>query len=121
MSAFQKAAQIREVVSPPFPLRGTIKLARWSLVKANPWTMRGYGSKKLKSVCSPLSAGENSLVNVLGFDIGGANTKAAFINTQKGKLQDVKVAVEYFPVWKEPEKLASVLLTLKEQFRRQQA
>jgi probable H4MPT-linked C1 transfer pathway protein len=29
-------------------------------------------------------------------------------------LQDVKVAVEYFPVWREPEKLTSVLLTLKE-------
>jgi probable H4MPT-linked C1 transfer pathway protein len=76
--------------------------------------MHGYGSKKLKSVCSPLSAGENSLVSVLGFDIGGANTKAVFVKTQKGKLQDVKVAVEYFPVWREPEKLISVLLTLKE-------
>jgi hypothetical protein len=51
---------------------------------------------------------------VLGYDIGGANTKAAFLQTQKGKLQDVRLAVEYFPVWKEPEKLASVLLTLKE-------
>ena len=27
------------------------------------------------------------MVNVLGFDIGGANTKAAFIQTQKGELQ----------------------------------
>ena len=59
--------------------------------------MHGYGSKKLKSAFSTLSAEENSLVNVLGYDIGGANTKAAFISTQKGKLQDVKVAVEYFP------------------------
>ncbi len=54
------------------------------------------------------------MVNVLGYDIGGANTKAAFIHTQKGKLQDIKVAVEYFPVWREPEKLTSVLLMLKE-------
>ena len=54
------------------------------------------------------------MVNVLGYDIGGANTKAAFIHTQRGKLQDIKVAVEYFPVWREPEKLTSVLLTLKE-------
>ena len=90
------------------------KLVRWLLVKANPWTMRGYGSKKLKSAYSTLSAEENSLVNVLGYDIGGANTKAVFIHTQKGKLQDIQVAVEYFPVWKEPEKLTSVLLTLKE-------
>ncbi len=54
------------------------------------------------------------MVDVLGYDIGGANTKAAFISTQNGKLQDARVAVEYFPVWKEPEKLTSVLLTLKE-------
>ena len=31
-----------------------------------------------------------------------------------GKLLDAEVAVEYFPVWKEPEKLVSVLLALKE-------
>jgi len=54
------------------------------------------------------------LTNVLGYDIGGANTKAAFLKAQKGKLQDFTLAVEYFPVWKEPEKLSSVLLTLKE-------
>ncbi len=54
------------------------------------------------------------MVNVLGYDIGGANTKAAFIRTQKGKLHDIQVAVEYFPVWRDPEKLTSVLLTLKE-------
>ena len=54
------------------------------------------------------------MVNVLGYDIGGANTKAAFIHTGKGKLLDTRVAMEYFPIWMEPEKLASVLLTLKE-------
>ena len=54
------------------------------------------------------------MVNVLGYDIGGANTKAAFIRTQNGKLQDIQVDVEYFPVWREPEKLTSVLLMLKE-------
>jgi probable H4MPT-linked C1 transfer pathway protein len=53
-------------------------------------------------------------VDVLGYDIGGANTKAVFMRVQKGKLQDAQVAVEYFPVWREPEKLASVLLMLKE-------
>jgi hypothetical protein len=50
---------------------------------------------------------------VLGYDIGGANTKAAFLQTQEGTLQDVRIAVEYFPVWKEPASLANVLLTLK--------
>jgi hypothetical protein len=76
--------------------------------------MRGCSSKKLKSASSTLSAEENSLTDVLGYDIGGANTKAAFLKTRKGKLQDFRLAVEYFPVWKEPEKLTGVLLTLME-------
>ena len=54
------------------------------------------------------------MVNVLGFDIGGANTKAAFVNVKNGKLVKSEVAVEYFPVWKHPEKLANVLLAIKE-------
>jgi (4-(4-[2-(gamma-L-glutamylamino)ethyl]phenoxymethyl)furan-2-yl)methanamine synthase len=58
---------------------------------------------------------ENSLVTVLGLDIGGANTKAVLITTQNGKLQSFKVAVEYFPIWKEPQKLSSVLLMLAKQ------
>lgn len=54
------------------------------------------------------------MVDVLSFDIGGANTKAALIRTNCGKPCIVKVAVEYFPVWQEPQKLVSVLLKLKE-------
>lgn len=53
------------------------------------------------------------MVDVLGYDVGGANTKAALVRVKNGKLLDAKVAVEYFPVWKEPEKLVNVLLTLK--------
>lgn len=53
------------------------------------------------------------MAKVLSYDIGGANTKAAFLTTKNGKLQDAKVAVEYFPIWKEPGKLANVLLELK--------
>jgi probable H4MPT-linked C1 transfer pathway protein len=53
------------------------------------------------------------LVKVLGYDIGGANTKAALINTRNGKLRSINVALEYFPVWKNPEKLTNVLLSLK--------
>jgi len=55
------------------------------------------------------------LVIVLGYDIGGANTKAAYVDIKNGRSPSVKVAVEYFPVWKEPDKLTRVLLTLKEQ------
>ena len=54
------------------------------------------------------------MVDVLGYDIGGANTKATFLGVKNGAVFDVEVAVEYFPIWKEPEKLASVLLGLKE-------
>ncbi len=57
---------------------------------------------------------------MLGFDIGGVNTKAALLQTQKGKLKEAKLAVEYFPVWKEPEKLANVLLTLKQRLGAEQ-
>jgi probable H4MPT-linked C1 transfer pathway protein len=55
------------------------------------------------------------LVDVLGYDVGGANTKAAYISVRDGKCFDAKVAVEYFPVWKYPEKLTGVLLKLKNQ------
>ena len=53
------------------------------------------------------------MVNVLGFDIGGANTKAAYVSTKNAQLQDARGEMEYFPIWKEPEKLADVLLELK--------
>lgn len=54
------------------------------------------------------------MVDVLGYDVGGANTKAALVSVKNGKLLSAKVAVECFPVWKQPEKLANVLLTLKQ-------
>ncbi len=54
------------------------------------------------------------MVDALGYDIGGANTKAVLVTVKNGKLVDSEVAVEYFPIWKQPEKLVSVLLTLKE-------
>jgi hypothetical protein len=51
---------------------------------------------------------------VLGFDIGGANTKAAFVSLKNGKQIHVGVAIEYFPIWKQPENLSNVLLMLKQ-------
>jgi probable H4MPT-linked C1 transfer pathway protein len=53
------------------------------------------------------------LANVIGWDIGGANTKAAFISTLRGSVRKSKTATEYFPVWKNPEKLGTVLSKLK--------
>ena len=57
------------------------------------------------------------MVHVLGYDVGGANTKAALVCVKKGKLLNAEVAVEYFPIWKKPEKLVEVLLNLKQQLR----
>jgi len=53
------------------------------------------------------------LVNVLGLDIGGANTKAAYVQTQKDAITDVQVLVEYFPVWKNSQNLGYVLQKIK--------
>lgn len=53
------------------------------------------------------------MVDVLGLDIGGANTKAAYAQTQKGAIKNVKVTVEYFPIWKQPQKLPEILRKLK--------
>ncbi len=54
------------------------------------------------------------MVSVIGWDVGGANTKAAFIRTKDGCVEELKTGIEYFPVWKAPNKLANVFLTLKE-------
>jgi probable H4MPT-linked C1 transfer pathway protein len=54
------------------------------------------------------------VVTVIGWDIGGANTKAAFLRVEKGRVKELRTAIEYFPVWKDPGKLAEVLSRLKE-------
>jgi probable H4MPT-linked C1 transfer pathway protein len=54
------------------------------------------------------------LVNVLGLDIGGANTKAAFLKTHDATMQELRTAIEYFPIWKSgKEELPKVLEKLK--------
>jgi len=58
--------------------------------------------------------GKDSVADVLGFDIGGANTKAVLVRAENGRLKDIKLDIEYFPVWKEPQKLSKVLLKLKQ-------
>ncbi|MCW4054060.1 MAG: H4MPT-linked C1 transfer pathway protein [Candidatus Bathyarchaeota archaeon] len=54
------------------------------------------------------------MVTIVGWDIGGANTKAVFIRIENGYVKQIKTAVQYFPIWKDPEKLSNVLLRLKE-------
>jgi hypothetical protein len=54
------------------------------------------------------------MVNVAGLDIGGVNTKAAFLNTQRGTVKTFKTAIEYFPIWKRgAEQLPQVLEKLR--------
>jgi len=53
------------------------------------------------------------LANVIGLDIGGANTKAAFVRTDQGRIREIDVKVEYFPVWKHPEKLVHTLFRIR--------
>jgi|WetSurMetagenome_2_1015567.scaffolds.fasta_scaffold31082_2 (4-(4-[2-(gamma-L-glutamylamino)ethyl]phenoxymethyl)furan-2-yl)methanamine synthase len=61
-------------------------------------------------------------VAVLGFDIGGANTKAAFLITKEVKVTEFASALEYFPFWKRhPNELSTVLLNLKTRLAGSQA
>jgi probable H4MPT-linked C1 transfer pathway protein len=40
------------------------------------------------------------VVNVLGLDIGGANTKASFLKTHDGIAEELRTSMEYFPIWR---------------------
>ncbi|MCW4031420.1 MAG: H4MPT-linked C1 transfer pathway protein [Candidatus Bathyarchaeota archaeon] len=53
------------------------------------------------------------MATVVGWDIGGANTKAVLLRTENGCVEEIRTAIEYFPIWKAPEKLTSVLTMLK--------
>ncbi|MCW4019482.1 MAG: H4MPT-linked C1 transfer pathway protein [Candidatus Bathyarchaeota archaeon] len=54
------------------------------------------------------------MVNILGLDIGGANTKAAFITTTNGEVTKFRLGLEYFPFWKrDSEQLCQMLSTLR--------
>jgi probable H4MPT-linked C1 transfer pathway protein len=39
------------------------------------------------------------MVKTVGFDIGGVNTKAAYVETDGGSVVEFRTASEYFPVW----------------------
>jgi probable H4MPT-linked C1 transfer pathway protein len=52
------------------------------------------------------------LTKIIGLDIGGANTKAASIRTKGGKIEEIRTSIEYFPIWKNPERLPAVISNL---------
>lgn len=56
-------------------------------------------------------------MNVLGLDIGGANTKAAYVRSEAGILKEIRTAQKYFPMWKNPDGLSAVLTELTEKIR----
>jgi probable H4MPT-linked C1 transfer pathway protein len=51
------------------------------------------------------------VVNVLGLDIGGANTKAVFIRVQNGEVAEFEATMEYFPFWKHDQKEVCIMLS----------
>ncbi|MEM2130677.1 MAG: hydantoinase/oxoprolinase family protein [Candidatus Bathyarchaeia archaeon] len=53
------------------------------------------------------------MINVLGLDIGGANTKTCLIKIKHSKVKEILIISEYFPVWKAPTKLLHLLSTLR--------
>ncbi len=55
-------------------------------------------------------------LHVVGWDIGGVNTKAAHVVWTDGSAQVVQVAVEPFEIWRDPIRLAAVLRDVAERF-----
>jgi probable H4MPT-linked C1 transfer pathway protein len=59
------------------------------------------------------------MVRVIGFDVGGVNTKAAYVETEGGKVIELRTASEYFPVWRRSlDQLPIMLGGLLEQLKR---
>lgn len=50
------------------------------------------------------------MANVLGVDIGGSNTKATAVKTRQGSIQELKIAMEYFPIWKKGKNQLPIVL-----------
>jgi len=58
------------------------------------------------------------MVRVIGFDVGGVNTKAAYVETEGGEVIELRTASEYFPVWRRSlDKLPVMLGGLLEQLK----
>jgi (4-(4-[2-(gamma-L-glutamylamino)ethyl]phenoxymethyl)furan-2-yl)methanamine synthase len=54
------------------------------------------------------------VVEVLGLDIGGANTKAVYIRTEGGALKALQTELVYFPFWKrDTEQVKAMLIKLR--------
>lgn len=49
------------------------------------------------------------VLEIGGWDIGGAHVKAAGVARRQGEIEEVRIAVRPFEIWREREKLSSVL------------
>ncbi|NHK30316.1 MAG: hypothetical protein FK730_03120 [Asgard group archaeon] len=57
------------------------------------------------------------MARILGLDIGGANTKYAFLEYKNGKSKLIVSESVYFPIWKKHQELFKFLLNLKEKIQ----
>jgi len=55
------------------------------------------------------------LISVLGWDVGGANVKAAWIALQSGEILRAKVASRPFEIWRDKERLPDVLRSVADE------
>ena len=90
MEAFKNSANFDAVVSPPFPLEDNAKSC--ALLIGNGATLNEAmcAIEEAKKNYATLSVEENSLVDVLGYDVGGANTKAAYLQGQRRQMYQCK-------------------------------
>jgi (4-(4-[2-(gamma-L-glutamylamino)ethyl]phenoxymethyl)furan-2-yl)methanamine synthase len=53
------------------------------------------------------------VVCILGWDIGGANIKAAWVKIDNGRIDRAQVASQAFEIWREKDRLSEVLRSLR--------
>jgi probable H4MPT-linked C1 transfer pathway protein len=55
------------------------------------------------------------MINIVGWDIGGANVKAAFLACEEGEIKATRVASHPFEIWRDKERLPAVLRAVLEE------
>ncbi|GFP33225.1 hypothetical protein HKBW3S42_01559, partial [Candidatus Hakubella thermalkaliphila] len=46
---------------------------------------------------------------IIGWDIGGVNTKVAFLGLRKGKIEEATISSEYFENWRDKQGFSDLL------------
>jgi probable H4MPT-linked C1 transfer pathway protein len=55
------------------------------------------------------------MINIIGWDIGGANTKAAWVAFERGQVSTVRTASSPYEIWRDKEQLSPLLLDMLDQ------